>query len=56
MNDKQLKKLADDIWSLEQECQNDNNVSENMAKMTKLIDDLPFEDLIKLMINIEKNH
>lgn len=48
LSNKQLRKIANQIAQLEQECQKGNNVSENLAKMTSLINDLDEEDVYKI--------
>ena len=44
----ELKKIANQIAQLEQECQKGNNVSENLAKMASLVNDLDEEDVYKI--------
>ena len=48
MKQKELKKIASSIWDLEKECQKGNNVLENMNNMTKLVENLSLEDIMKL--------
>lgn len=48
LSNKQLRKIANQIAQLEQECQKGNNVSENLAKMTSLVNDLDEEDVYKI--------
>ena len=52
---KKIKKIAQEIQKLEQECQQGINVSENLKKMEEIMLSLPFEELLKLNIEIEKN-
>ena len=52
---KEIKKIAQEIQKLEQECQQGINVSENLKKMEEIMLSLPFEELLKLNIEIEKN-
>lgn len=49
MRRSKLKKIASDLWDLEQKCQNDENVSENMKKMTEISQELSFNDLLQLI-------
>ena len=51
---KEIKKIAQEIQKLEQECQQGINVSENLKKMEEIMLSLPFEELLKLNIEIEK--
>ena len=55
-NEKKIATLADTIWKLERECQSDNNVSENLAEMEKILSDLSPEDLISVILYLESNH
>ena len=48
LSNKQLRKIANQIAQLEQECQKGNNVSENLAKMASLINDLDEEHVYKI--------
>lgn len=48
LSNKQLRKVANQILQLEQECQQGNNVSENLAKMASLINDLDEDDVYKI--------
>lgn len=48
LSNKQLRKIANQIAQLEQECQKGNNVSENLAKMVSLVNDLDEEDIYKI--------
>ena len=43
-----LEKIATRMIELENECQSGINISENMKKMTKLMESLSFEDLFQL--------
>ena len=52
---KEIKKIAQEIQKLEQECQQGINVSENLKKMEEIMLSLPFEKLLELNIEIEKN-
>lgn len=48
LSNKQLRKIANQIAQLEQKCQKGNNVSENLAKMASLVNDLDEEDVYKI--------
>jgi len=48
MNQKKIFKLASEIYNLEKKCQNGENVSENMKKMTELCKSLSLEELLQL--------
>ena len=45
---KNLEEIATRIIELENECEKGINISENMKKMTKLMESLSFEDLFQL--------
>lgn len=55
-NEKEIATLADTIWKLERECQSDNNVSENLAEMEKILSDLSPKDLISVILYLESNY
>ena len=55
-NEKEIATLADTIWKLERECQSDNNVSENLAEMEKILSDLSPKDLILVIMYLESNY
>ena len=50
-----IKSIAQRVAELEKECQQGINVSKNLEEMDKLMASLPFEDLLKLNLEIEKN-
>ena len=52
---KNLKEIAEQIVLLEQECQQGINISENLEKMEKLMEDVPFDALLELNEILEKN-
>lgn len=52
---KNLKEIAEQIVLLEQECQQGINISENLEKMEKLMEDIPFDALLELNEILEKN-
>ena len=52
---KNLKEIAEQIILLEQECQQGINISENLEKMEKLMEDIPFDALLELNEILEKN-
>lgn len=52
---KKLQEIAEQIISLEQECQQGINISENLKKMEELMKDLPFEEILELNEILEKN-
>ena len=45
-DEKKLKKVAEQLFKLEQECQLKNNIQENMNKMEQLIQTLSIEELL----------
>lgn len=45
---KKLKKIASDIWDLELRCQNGENISENLQKMTDMTEKLSLQDILLL--------
>lgn len=51
---KNLKEIAEQIVLLEQECQQGINISENLEKMEKLMEDIPFDALLELNEILEK--
>lgn len=53
MND--IKSIAQEVIDLEEKCSLGINVSENLQKMEKLMLKLPFEELLELNLEIEKN-
>lgn len=55
MNNKELKKIAEEITVLEQKCQNGENISENLVRMEKLVSKLSIEDILELSSLIETN-
>lgn len=57
-DEKKLKKLADIIWKLETECQLKNNVSKNMNKIERLIQEnnLSLEDMLKIDTYIQEKN
>ena len=48
MKQKKLKKIASELWQLENECQNNINISENMVKMMSLIESLSLPEIYQL--------
>ena len=50
-----LQEIAEQIISLEQECQQGINISENLEKMEELMKDLPFKEILELNEILEKN-
>lgn len=50
--EKNLKKIADEIWALEEKC--DNDISKNLPKMYQIMSDLPKEDLLSVFLLLEE--
>jgi len=48
MKEKKIKKLAQEIWALEQEMELGRNVQENKEKMYILMSALSLEELVQL--------
>lgn len=55
MTKKEKQELARKIMELEQECQQGNNISENLSKMDEVIRPLSIQDLIELDAYMEEN-
>ena len=55
MTKENIKAIAQRIQELESECEQGINVSKNLAEMEALMLTLPFEDLLELNCEIEKN-
>ena len=55
MKKRDIKKLANHIWELEQECQKGNNISNNLTKMQEIADNLSIADFINLTLYLEEN-
>lgn len=55
MEKEKLKAIASQIIELEEQCTQGINVSENLQKMEELMLKLPFEDLLELNLELEKN-
>ena len=56
-DEKEIKTLADTVWKLEQECQSDNSVSENLEEMEKILSGLTPDELISVILYLEtQNH
>ena len=53
MKNKELKKLANRIIQLENACQEQDNISKNMSEMDKILSELPFNDLMALLLLLE---
>ena len=51
---KKLKDIANNIYNLEQKCQQNINVKENMEEMEKIILSLSLNDLLKINEYLEK--
>lgn len=51
---KKINKIADQIMVLEEECQKDINISENLKKMEELMKDLSLEEILELNEILEK--
>lgn len=56
MKQKDIKQIASKIWSLEQECQENKDVSENLKEIENIANNLSLTDLFKIMLEIEKQH
>ena len=52
---KRIKKIAKQIQQLEEECQQGNNISENLKKMEELMSNLPLEEMLELNEILEQN-
>lgn len=50
--EKDLKKIADEIWALEENC--DNDISKNLSKMYQIMSDLSKEDLLSVFLILEE--
>lgn len=48
MNRKEQRVLAREIARLEEECKNEDNISEKMAQMEELLVDCSLEDLLRI--------
>ena len=48
MNRKERRILAREIARLEEECKNEDNISEKMAQMEELLVDCSLEDLLRI--------
>lgn len=55
MTKKEIKRLAKEIISLEQKCQNGENIAENLVQMENLVSKLSIEDILKLSLMVETN-
>ena len=55
MHKKQLRELAKEVISLEEECQDIQNINQNLIRMEEIFGSLSQKDLFELMILIEKN-
>lgn len=53
MKQKEIKKLASEIWTLEKKCQDGEEVAENMDKMAEICESLSFEEMLCLAAEIE---
>ena len=56
MKKKKLKRLADNIANLENECQQGNNITSNIQSMENIMASLKLEDLIELMLLLEEKN
>ena len=52
MNEKEIEKIADEIWALEENC--DNDISKNLPKMYQIMSDLSKEDLLSVFLILEE--
>lgn len=50
----QLKKIAENIWQLEQQCQQNCNITENLQEMEKIAQGLDLEELLYISLYLEK--
>lgn len=55
MHKKQLRELAKEVISLEEECQDIQDINQNLIRMEEIFSSLSQKDLFELMILIEKN-
>lgn len=51
---KKINQIANQIMVLEEECQKDINISENLKKMEELMKDLSLEEILELNEILEK--
>ena len=56
MKQKELKKLASRLWELEQRCQANENVPENLKEMENIANNLSLTDLMHVTLLIEELH
>lgn len=56
MKQKKLKELASQLWDLEQKCQENENVSENLKEMENIANNLSLTDLMHVTFLMEKLH
>lgn len=56
MKQKDLKIIASRLWKLEQKCQANENVSENLKEMENIANNLSLTDLMHVSFLIEKLH
>lgn len=56
INNKKLQKIASDIWDLEQKCQNNDNISENLQKMTNITEGLSLKDIFLIADILESKN
>ena len=54
MKQKKLKQLVSDMQKLEKECQDGNNVADNMKKMAEIFESLSLEDMLLLAVSLEE--
>lgn len=52
--EKHLEKIANQVMELEKECQLGNNISENMDKMSEIMNGLSMDELIKINVYLEQ--
>ena len=52
--EKHLEKIANQVMELEKECQLGNNISENMDKMSEIMNGLSMDELIQINVYLEQ--
>ena len=54
MDKKNIDSIVKEIARLEAECQNGNNVNENMKKMDALLSGISIDELFEITLKLEK--
>jgi DNA-binding IscR family transcriptional regulator len=53
MDKKQIDSIAKQIAELENDCQNGNNINENMQKMDALLEGITLDELFEITLKLE---